>query len=154
KPVGEGAQARLARSRDRARGNGRAVDAETRRAKPHTRYAICMMFAADLTETRVLASRYCSAVDDGDAARMASLFEPPGRLVVYAPGSTPGKSEPLRRWEGEQDFARLITVLRESYDRWVHFLGNHSVEVDGDRAAGEAYLLSLGLRRRSDGTEE
>jgi SnoaL-like domain len=106
----------------------------------------------DQVELRTLASVYCSAVDDGDAERMASLFTPDGRLVVYPPGTWPGQAEPLRQWNGAPDFARLIGVLKQSYVRWVHFLGNHWVEIDGDRAHGEAYLFACHLR--TDGTAE
>lgn len=106
---------------------------------------------ADRLDVRRLADVYCSAVDDGDAARMASLFTADGRLVVYAPGASPGSGEPLRRWDGEPGFARLISVLAESYERWVHFLGNHWVDFDDDRASGEAYLFACHLRRAADG---
>jgi hypothetical protein len=123
-------------------------------ANPPVRLESPVTLTDDAAETRRLATLYCSAVDDGDAARMSALFQPPGRLLVYRPGDEPGQAEPLRRWEGEKDFARLISVLRDSYERWVHFLGNHWVEVDGDRAAGEAYLIAFHLRRHPDGTEE
>lgn len=108
----------------------------------------------DDAATRRLASIYCSAVDDGEAERMASLFVPSGKLVVYPPGSTPGSAEPLRFWEGEEGFRKLISVLGQSYVRWVHFLGNHWVEVDGDRANGEAYVFACHLREGAGGQEE
>jgi hypothetical protein len=103
---------------------------------------------------RRLADVYCSAVDDGDAERMASLFVPGGRLVVYRPGEWPGTAEPLREWEGVEGFRRLLGVLRESYIRWVHFLGNHWTELSGDRAEGEAYLLACHLRAGAERGEE
>jgi hypothetical protein len=85
---------------------------------------------------------------------MASLFHPVAKLVVYRPGDWPGTAEPLRQWDGEEGFARLLAVLSESYERWVHFLGNHWVEIDGDSAAGEAYLLACHLRKTGDVEEE
>jgi hypothetical protein len=108
----------------------------------------------DHVACRRLADVYCSAVDDGDAPRMASLFHPVAKLVVYRPGDWPGTAEPLRQWDGEEGFSRLLSVLAESYERWVHFLGNHWVEIDGDRAAGEAYLLACHLRKTGDVEEE
>jgi SnoaL-like domain len=108
----------------------------------------------DHAAMRRLADVYCSAVDDGDAERMAALFAPGGRLVVYRPGDWPGAGEPLRRWDGIEGFTRLLAVLEQAYVRWVHFLGNHWVEVDGDRASGEAYLFACHLRMRDDGAEE
>jgi hypothetical protein len=108
------------------------------------------MTVEDQLALRRLADVYCSAVDDGDAALMASLFAPGGRLVVYQPD----RPEPLRAWQGAEDFARLISVLTESYERWVHFLGNHWVEIDGDTATGQAYLLACHLRQGTSGQEE
>jgi hypothetical protein len=103
---------------------------------------------------RRLADVYCSAVDDGDAERMASLFTADGRLVVYPPGTWPGEAAPLRRWDGIEGFRRLLSVLERTYIRWVHFLGNHWTEVAGERAEGEAYLLACHLRAGSGGEEE
>ncbi len=51
----------------------------------------------DTLALRRLADVYCSAVDDGDDERMASLFSDDGRLVVYPPGAWPGEAEPLDR---------------------------------------------------------
>jgi hypothetical protein len=109
---------------------------------------------ADQVATRRLASIYCTAVDDGDAERMASLFVAGGQLVLFAPGSQPGSAEPLRRWQGVEGFRKLVATLTQSYVRWVHFLGNHWVEVNGDRAAGEAYLMACHLRDSARGQEE
>jgi len=110
---------------------------------------------ADHLAMRRLADVYCSAVDDGDAERMAALFVPGGELVVYRPGQWPGEDvKPLRRWQGVDDFARLLAVLADSYVRWVHFLGNHWVEIEGDDAYGEAYLQACHLREATDGTQQ
>jgi hypothetical protein len=108
----------------------------------------------DHAAMRRLADVYCSAVDDGNAERMAALFVPEGRLVVYPPGTWPGEVEPLRQWNGVADFRKLMAVLATSYVRWVHFLGNHWVEIDGDQASGEAYLFACHLRVDDAGEEE
>ena len=113
-----------------------------------------MSSVEDLVALRRLADLYCSAVDDGDAKRMASLFADGGELVVYAPGARPGKGEPLRRWGGAENFERLLTTLEQNYVRWVHFLGNHWAEVNGDQAFGEAYLLACHLRGGEGAQEE
>jgi hypothetical protein len=113
-----------------------------------------MISFEDHAAMRHLADVYCSAVDDGDAERMASLFVPGGQLVVYPPGTWPGEAEPLRSWTGVADFRRLMAVLADSYVRWVHFLGNHWVEADGGEASGEAYLLACHLRAGAGGEEE
>jgi hypothetical protein len=105
-------------------------------------------------EMRRLADVYCSAVDDGDADRMGALFVSGGRLVVYPPGAWPGEVEPLRQWDGVEGFRRLLAVLEKSYLRWVHFLGNHWVEIDGDTATGEAYLFACHLRTDPEGVQE
>jgi len=45
-------------------------------------------------------------------------------------------------------------VLGQSYLRWVHFLGNHWVEVNADTAQGEAYVFACHLRASDKGEEE
>ena len=92
--------------------------------------------------TRQLASVYCSAVDDGDPERVVSLFVPGGGLSVYGRG----KDTPMARLCGVDDFRRLTDALARSYVRWVHFLGNHWVESDGETAEGETYLMACHLR--------
>jgi hypothetical protein len=102
---------------------------------------------------RRLADVYCTAVDDGDADLMGSLFVPEGELVVYEPGARPGHGEPLRRWDVDGSH-RLIAVWGDSYLRWVHFLRSHWTEIDGDRAPGQAYLQACHLRERDGAMEE
>lgn len=105
--------------------------------------------------TQYLVSRYCSAVDDGDASTMAELFVPGGQLIVYPSGTKPGlEGEPLRLWQGVEDFTRLIETLRRSYERWFHFLGGQWAETRGDEACGESYLLAHHLRSRAGVEEE
>jgi hypothetical protein len=108
----------------------------------------------DQVATRRLATVYCSAVDNGDAELMESLFVGGGQLVVYAPGSKPGVGEPLRHWQELDGFRKLIATLQQSYVRWAHFLGNHWVEVGGDQAIGEAYLMACHLRQSADAQVE
>src|SRR5271169_3382576 len=103
---------------------------------------------------RRLVCIYCTYVDDGDAERMAGLFVTGGRLIVYPVGARPGSAEPLRHWEGVEGFRKLIAVLGQSYLRWVHFLGNNWVDVEGDNATGEAYLLAHHLRVSGERQEE
>jgi hypothetical protein len=107
----------------------------------------------DALALRRLADVYCSAVDDADAERMRSLFVPDGHLVVYAEGAVPGEAEPLRRWD-VTGLGTLIATLQQSYVRWVHFLGNHWADVEGDRATGETYLLAHHLRDTPSGRKE
>jgi hypothetical protein len=115
-----------------------------------------MSFSAleDDVALRKLVSVYCSYVDDGDAERMFSLFAPKGRLVVYTPGSKVGVDAPLRQWEGIEGFSKLIGALGKSYVRWVHFLGNHWVDIAGDRASGETYCIASHLRESPEGNFE
>lgn len=103
---------------------------------------------------RRLAAIYCSYVDDGEAEKMAALFAPGGKLVVYRPGAKLGQDPPLRTWEGVDGFAKLIDALGQSYARWVHFLGNHWVDISGDRASGETYTIASYLRETEQGNVE
>ncbi len=109
-----------------------------------------MLGTEDRLELRAMADRYCSAVDDGDAAGMTALFVPAGRLVVYEPGAT----TPLRVWDGEAGFQRLLSVLRDRYRRTFHMIGNHWCEATGEGARGETYCLACHLRETSAGDQE
>jgi hypothetical protein len=106
--------------------------------------------AADRLALRSLASRYASAVDDGDAAALAACFAPGGRLVVYEPGA----DSPLRTWERPDGFQRLVEVLRTTYARTFHLIGSHWCDVEDDAAAGETYCLACHLRRTPEGEFE
>ena len=108
----------------------------------------------DQVALRHLVSIYASYVDDGDAERMAGLFAPGGQLVVYNPGGRPRVDTPLRFWEGAEGFGRLIGALKAAYVRWYHFIGNHWVDVDGDRARGETYCIASHLREGQPQSEE
>jgi len=108
----------------------------------------------DEAALRRLASLYCTAVDDGDADAMAGLFIPQGSLIVYPAGTSWGAT-PLRRWDQKQGFQKLIETLRQSYSKWVHFLGNHWADVRDGEAVGEAYLFACHLKAQSaDPVEE
>lgn len=101
----------------------------------------------DEAALRKLVSIYCSAVDDRDGARMASLFKPAGALIVFAQGTLPGVDTPLRTWTGAAGFAKLIATLEQTYATWIHFVGNHWANVNGDEAEGETYCLAAGATR-------
>jgi hypothetical protein len=72
---------------------------------------------------------------------------------VYEPGASPGAGDPLREWN-IHTFSTLLGTLKRSYVRWVHFVGNHRVDIDADTASGQTYLFACHLRDRAGALEE
>jgi ketosteroid isomerase-like protein len=97
-----------------------ATDLETR-----------LRLTADKQEIHDVLMRYCRGVDRGDAELIASSFHPDavsdlGSGPVSARESAPGIAEGLTK--------RGVTAM--------HFIGNVLIEVEGDVAYSEAYLIS------------
>jgi hypothetical protein len=96
---------------------------------------------SDLLESRAaihdLVLRYCRGVDLGDYDRIASVFHPD---AVYVVGE---------RRETAQAFAARAAKLERR--GMMHFIGNHLVEIAGDRAISEAYFLSFQVVSTEDG---
>lgn len=90
---------------------------------------------ADLAARRditAVLTRYCIALDRADEAMMTRVYWPDGgdRHGVYA-----------------GDAAAFIPFIIDGITRWfevaTHAISNIAIEVDGDRAASEAYLISV-----------
>ena len=87
--------------------------------------------AAELEIRRVLA-RYCRAVDRGDVELLKSVYHPD---ATDDHGTFQGSG-----W----DFAEaLVPAMDESSLSSQHHLTNVLIELDGDRAAVESYVLAL-----------
>jgi SnoaL-like domain len=75
--------------------------------------------------------RYCRAVDRLDEQLMRSLYHP-GAMTDHL-----GYECPV-----EEFIPRMIEILRTSYKTSSLRLSNHLVELDGDVARSEAYIIS------------
>lgn len=104
---------------------------------------------ADRLAIRRLVDEYARRVDRVDAAGAAALFTEDGTLRIFGRGET----EPNRERRGRDEMARAFAGLTR-YDVTMHLVGNHLVELDGDRAAGETYCQAshISSEERPDGT--
>jgi hypothetical protein len=84
----------------------------------------------DLHELQQLRARYCQYLDDGRWEELVDLFTDDGEFVGLS--AARGHSELL------EFFPRL---QQGSLTSWWHFSANETLELDGDRATGETWLL-------------
>ena len=87
----------------------------------------------DRIELRELVERYAMGADARDRDGFGAVFTPDGRLVIAANGVT---------FEGRAAIVATLDYLDEHYPRSMHFVGNHQVDVAGDRASGVTYCLA------------
>jgi hypothetical protein len=83
---------------------------------------------------------YCRGVDRADAALLTQVFHAESTVVSGA-------------FNGDgQDFAVAICKLvEEAYEQTFHSIANQWIEVDGDGAVGETYVIAVSTTR--DGTD-
>ena len=83
--------------------------------------------------------RYCRGIDRLDAALIDSVYweDSTDNHGIYV-GPGPGFS------------AFIIPMLREAFERTMHFLGQSNIAVTGNRAAADSYFVAYHTRR--DGT--
>ena len=93
----------------------------------------------DRFHIRTLVDSYARYADRREPAAHAALFTETGRLAIYEgePGGEPPRSELIGRPALAKAFAKL-----DRFDVTSHFIGQHTVELDGDRATGETYCLA------------
>ncbi|HET6965139.1 MAG TPA: nuclear transport factor 2 family protein [Acidimicrobiales bacterium] len=102
------------------------------------------MNADDVLALRRLADLYADAVDRRDAAALAEVFAPDGRLVVQ-PDGAPVQSE----WTGAHITGILEPLHR--YDSTFHHVGGSVLEEDGDGATGRVHLTAHHYERTGNG---
>lgn len=84
----------------------------------------------DVHEIGQLRARYCQYLDDGRWDELAELFTEDGAFVG------------LSTARGRAQLGTFFAGLREGVlTEWWHFSANESVEVDGDSAHGQTWLL-------------
>jgi hypothetical protein len=94
----------------------------------------------DEREIRDVLARYCRGVDRADEALVASVYHPD---AVDDHGVFRGSGA---------EFARLIgPTMKQTCDASQHFLGQSSIEIQGDRAHAETYVIAV--HRRGDGED-
>lgn len=104
--------------------------------------------AADRLAIRELFDAYARCADTRDAKGQMALFTEDTRFVVYMDARDP---EPTQELYGREALAPVFDALN-AYIATMHFNGQSTVELDGDRATGVSYCLAHHLTEAPDGS--
>jgi ketosteroid isomerase-like protein len=104
--------------------------------------------AADRLAIRELVDAYAHCADRRDAAGQMALFTEDTHFVVYMNARD---LEPTQELHGRQALVPVFDALN-AYAATMHFNGQSTVELDGDRATGESYCLAQHLTEAEDGS--
>jgi hypothetical protein len=107
---------------------------------------VTMDEAADRLAIRELFDDYAHCADRRDADGQKALFTADTRFVVYMEG--PG-TDPSQVVEGREGLTPIFEDLNR-YQATMHFNGQSTVELDGDRATGESYCIAHHLYTEAD----
>jgi hypothetical protein len=94
--------------------------------------------AADRLAIRELVDAYAFCADTRDAERQKALFTDDTHFVVYMAGEGSHATDDLR---GRESLTPVFDNLN-TYEVTMHFNGQSTVALDGDRATGETYCLA------------
>lgn len=99
------------------------------------------MSAQDITELNQLAYRYARAVDRCDMELFRSVFTPDARLRAY----NPDQNQPFNDIRGHDQLVRINEIMNTMFEKTMHMMVNHMVEIDGERASGEVLCTARHL---------
>jgi SnoaL-like domain len=102
---------------------------------------------ADRLAIRELIDAYAHFADRRQPDEQAALYDDDARTLVY---SDPAASEPAQVLTGHAEHAEGFRVLSQ-YTATMHFNGQSTIELDGDRATGETYTLAHHLLDTDEG---
>jgi hypothetical protein len=94
--------------------------------------------AADHLAIRELVDAYAHCADRRDGEGQKSLFTEDTHFVVYMDGQG---SEPTQVLDGREALTPVFDDLNR-YQATMHFNGQSTVVLDGDRATGESYWIA------------
>ena len=94
--------------------------------------------SADRLAIRELLDAYARCADRRDAEGQKALFTADTHFVVYMNGAGTEPTEDLR---GRDALTPVFAALKQ-YEVTMHFNGQSTVTLDGDRAAGETYCIA------------
>jgi ketosteroid isomerase-like protein len=103
--------------------------------------------AADWLAIRELIDAYAHCADRRDAKGQMALFTGDTRFLVFMDTTA---AEPTQELHGRESLAPVFDDLNQ-YVATMHFNGQSTILVDGDRAAGESYCLAHHLKVGQDG---
>jgi SnoaL-like domain len=101
---------------------------------------------ADRLAIRELVDAYAHCADRRDAGGQKSLFTEDSHFVVYMDGQG---SEPTQVLDGREALTPVFDDLNR-YQATMHFNGQSTVTLDGDRATGESYCIAHHLFTEGD----
>jgi ketosteroid isomerase-like protein len=93
---------------------------------------------ADRLAIRELVDAYAHCADRRDADGQKSLFTEDTHFVVYMDGQG---SEPSQVLDGREALTPVFAALN-AYQATMHFNGQSTIALDGDRASGESYCIA------------
>ncbi|MDA0164370.1 nuclear transport factor 2 family protein [Solirubrobacter ginsenosidimutans] len=93
---------------------------------------------ADRLAIRELIDAYAHCADRRDAEGQKSLFTDDTHFVVYMEGE---RSTPTQALDGREALTPVFAALN-TYETTMHFNGQSTVELAGDRATGETYCIA------------
>jgi hypothetical protein len=94
--------------------------------------------AADRLAIRELVDAYAHCADRRDAEGQKGLFTEDTHFVVYMEGEG---TEPTQDLRSREELTPVFDALNQ-YEVTMHFNGQNSVTIEGDRASGEAYCIA------------
>ena len=103
--------------------------------------------AADRLAIRELVDAYAQCADGRDARGQMDLFTEDTRFLVFYDLTT---GEPSLELHGRESLAPVFGDLNQ-YAATMHFNGQSTISLDGDRATGESYCLAHHLKVNEDG---
>ena len=93
---------------------------------------------ADRLAIRELVDAYAQCADTRDAEGQKSLFTEDTHFVVYMDGKG---SAPTQELNGRESLTPVFDDLNR-YEATMHFNGQSTISLDGDRATGESYCIA------------
>ena len=93
---------------------------------------------ADRLAIRELFDAYARCADRRDAEEQKSLFTENTHFVVYMNGQ---RTEPTQVLDGREALTPVFDALN-SYQATMHFNGQSTVKLEGDRATGESHCIA------------
>ena len=112
-----------------------------------THIALSPEQAADRLAIRELVDAYAHCADRRDAKGQMALFTEDTRFLVFMDATA---AEPTQELHGRESLAPVFDNLN-TYNTTMHFNGQSTVSLDGDRATGESYCLAHHLTIGEDG---
>ena len=103
--------------------------------------------AADRLAIRELIDAYAHCADCRDAKGQMALFTADTRFLVFMDATA---AEPTQQLHGRESLAPVFDDLN-TYAATMHFNGQSTILLDGDRATGESYCLAHHLSVGKDG---